>query len=150
MANSGASGANPISANLADEWRENYNYEEVIKYFAIIDRNPNLQSIASRTLNVFSTNLFIPMELGKSDKLFLYLTGFVKLVELFRDRTRELQTETDQWMLYIYCDNMFFEEFNDTVYIPKKTNNNNNQEIKGNYRTNQEFFKRLLQYFLFK
>jgi len=88
------------------------------------------------------------MELGKSDKLFLYLTGFVKLVELFRDRTESLQTETDQWMLYIYCDNMFFEDGgfknSDYTFTPER-NNENNIKIKGFYAKNQEFFKRLLQ-----
>jgi hypothetical protein len=152
MANSGASGvsgANPIFANSADEWREDYNYHEVIEYFGIEDQNPEVKPIEGKTLNVFSTNLFIPIDLFKlwSDKLFLYLTGFVKLVELFRTRTESLQTESDQWMLYIYCDNMFFEEggFKNDVYIPRKENNENNKFIKGNYSKNQAFFKRLLQ-----
>ena len=140
-----AQGANPISASSADVWRNDYTYPEVQSYFGIVDRNENVQPIEGKTLNCFSTNLFIPMELNKDDKLFLYLTGFVKLVELFEARTRELQTETDQWMLYIYCDNMFFEEFNDTVYKKREGNNNNNRKIKGNYGENQVFFKRLLQ-----
>ena len=145
MASSGASGANANPANSV-EWREDYTYQEVKEYFGIEDRNPKVKPIKGKTLNVFSTNLFIPMELEISDKLFLYLTGFVKLVELFEVRTRELQTQTEQWMLYIYCDNMFFEEFNDTVYkIKNETNNNNNKTIKRNYAKNQVFFKRLLE-----
>ena len=147
MASSSTSGANPSYFNSVDKWIYNYTYEDVIHYFGIVDRNENVQPIPSRTLNVFSTNLFIPMELDKSEKLFLYLTGFIKLVELFRDRTRELQTERDQWMLYIYCDNMFFEEggFKNDVYKKREGNNKNNIKIKGNYGTNKEFFKRLLQ-----
>ena len=70
MASSGASGANASPANSVDEWREDYTYQEVKEYFGIEDRNPKVKPIKGKTLNVFSTNLFIPMELEISDKLF--------------------------------------------------------------------------------
>ena len=143
-----AEGANQSLANSADVWKEDYIYRDVIDYFGIVDRNKKVKPITGKTLNCFSTNLFIKMELNKDDKVFLYLTGLVKLVELFEARTIELQTETDQWMLYIYCDSMFFEEggFKNDVYEKERDrNNNNNRKIKGNYGENKDFFKRLLQ-----
>jgi len=63
MASSSASGANQSSPNSTDVWREDYTYPEVQRYFGIVDRNENVQPIEGKTLNCFSTNLFIPMDL---------------------------------------------------------------------------------------
>ena len=128
-----------------DELKNTYTYDDIINYFDIKDENPDIIPYCKKELNVFSTNIFIPKELNYSEKIYLYFTGFIKLVELFQARTYELQNSTNKWMLYIYYDNMFNEYFDDKVYEINEKNNENNLEIKKNYISYKKVFKKLLQ-----
>lgn len=120
-------------------------FEQISSLFGIKDMNPSI--IVPQDANVFSTNVFIPME-GKIDhKTYFYLSGMVKLVETFRARIDNSGLKDQGWMLFIYYDSMFDESssYNNSKYIPNKNNEYTNKLIKKNYSDNKEQLKRLLQ-----
>jgi hypothetical protein len=106
-------------------------YDDIDTFFGIIDENPKIKVISNA--NVFSTNVFIPMDNKMNDKSFFYLTGMVKLIETFKVRIENSVLTNKKWMLFIYYDHMFEEEYNDDVYEPNKSNNDENRNIKENY-----------------
>jgi hypothetical protein len=120
-------------------------YDQISGLFGIEDKNQSIKvPIGS---NVFSTNVFIPME-GKIDhKTYFYLSGMVKLVETFQERINNSGLKNQGWMLFIYYDSMFDVDssYNNSVYTPTRNNNNTNTEIKTNYDSNKEQLKQLLQ-----
>lgn len=89
--------------------------------------------------NVFSTNIFIPMDPVIHNKSYTYLTGFIKLVETFKERTNfdKIINQTDRWYLYIYADSMFEKEYNSSAYAYNNKNNKININIKKNYKKNE-------------
>jgi hypothetical protein len=89
---------------------------------------------------VFSTNAFIPMTPKIRDKDFLYYTGFIKLVETFKVRTKFDESNPDKkWYLYVYYDAMFDLSYNDDHYKPNEPHNNYiNTLIKTEYNKNKD------------
>ena len=128
---------------------EPLNFNGLITYFGITDQNPTIK--IGTNINVFSTNVFIPMN-GKIDyKSYLYFTGFIKLIETFLSRTKELnKKDSPDWMLFIYYDDMFEQDdYPDDLYKEKHNNNdfNNdfNKEIKETHAKFGIQFKQLLE-----
>jgi len=81
--------------------------------------------------NVFSTNIFIPMENNVgSDKQITYYLGLVKLVETFNKMRSGLKKD---FKLVIYYDDMFNHNYDDNIYKHHSTNNNINKNIKAYY-----------------
>jgi hypothetical protein len=93
---------------------------------------------------VFTTNIFIPMEGAIGLKTFVYLSGFVKMVETFQARTSLLKTDRPVY-LHVYYDSMFDQEYDDNIYrLNGAQNNNLNTEIKSNYAKNHVVLKKSL------
>jgi hypothetical protein len=127
-------------------------YSDLEKYFGIRDQNPDNNIRDIENLNIFSTNIFIPMNSNFSYKKYLYVTGFIKLVETFLARTTKLNTievKGSRWMLFIYYDQMFDQDYNDTamkdVYESKNNNNEFNKALKTSYSKNKNQLQLLLQ-----
>jgi hypothetical protein len=123
-------------------------FEETKKLFGIVDETPSIQLPSSNL--VFTTNVFIPMENNFNDKFFLYLSGFVKLVETFQVRiaNSELKSKnctSKNCMLYIFYDSMFNQEYDDSKYVKQQNNNNKNIKIKDDYLKNKDKLKKLLR-----
>jgi hypothetical protein len=93
-----------------------------------------LESLPKRlkgATNVFSTNIFIPMENNVgSDKQITYYLGLVKLVETFNKMRSGLKKD---FKLVIYYDDMFNHNYDDNIYKHHSTNNNINKNIKAYY-----------------
>ena len=116
-------------------------------HLKIIDFIPPSEDIKKqeKTQNikrVFSTNVFIPMNPNLSNKSYMYFTGFVKLVETFKDRTNfDIAAPEKKWYLYVYYDRMF-DDFVDKeinlveIYKPKDNNNSINTDIKKSFKDN--------------
>lgn len=129
----------------ANQSQPQVTYDQIRGLFDIKDMNDKI--IVPPDANVFSTNVFIPME-GKIDhKTYFYLSGMVKLVETFQERINNSGLKDQGWMLFIYYDSMFDvdSEYNNSVYNTKNNNNNTNKDIKTNYDSNKEQLKQLLQ-----
>jgi hypothetical protein len=120
-------------------------YDQISGLFGIKDMNDKI--IVPPDANVFSTNVFIPMEGNVTSKSYFYLSGMVKLVETFQARINNSGLKDNGWMLFIYYDSMFNDdsEYNNSVYNTKNNNNNTNKEIKTNYGNNKDQLKQLLQ-----
>ncbi len=125
---------------------KNVKFKQITDLFGIVDTNPRIK--VPSDANVFSTNIFIPME-GKIDhKTYFYLSGMVKLVETFRSRINNSNLSGQGWMLFIYYDSMFDADssYNNSKYIPNNNlNNTENKIIKENYSKNKDQLKQLLQ-----
>ena len=63
---------------------------------------------------VFSTNVFLPMEMNIKHKTFSYLTGFIKLVETFKLQTnwKDSISPDKNWGLLVFYD----KSLSDFVY----------------------------------
>lgn len=82
--------------------------------------------VSSKT-KFFSTNVFIPQDIQSvNEKTYLYLTGFIKLVETFSKRT------DGEWGLKIYVDNMFVDDktYDGVSYELNNSNSEYNKSIK--------------------
>lgn len=105
-----------------------------------------LESLPKRlkgATNVFSTNIFIPMENSVgSDKQITYYLGLVKLVETFNKMRTGLKKD---FKLVIYYDDMFDQNYDDNIYKHHSTNNKINEVIKKNYETFKDNL--LIKYF---
>ena len=143
----------------------NNGFSKILELFGVKDQNPNVQQVLDENTLVFTTNVFIPMEGNINSKSFFYLSGMVKLVETFINRTigSGLSKGNKKCLLYIYYDSMFEQEYTDNKYMPKnsdrvtfnfnqdynlegnsQSNNEINTEIKKNYSKNKELLKKLL------
>ena len=97
--------------------------------------------------NVFSTNVFIPRELNLNHKTFSYFTGFIKLVETFKEMTTNI-VEKD-WGLVIFCDNALFQEKSideQILFYEPHTNNKLNNRLtpmKTKFKENKEVITKL-------
>ncbi len=118
-------------------------FEETKKIFGIVDETPSI--ILPPNHLVFTTNVFIPMENNFNDKFFLYLSGFVKLVETFQVRIANSELKSKNCMLYIFYDSMFNQEYDDSKYVKQQNNNNKNIKIKDGYLKNKDKLKKLLR-----
>ena len=95
---------------------------------------------------VFTTNVFVPMEGNISNKTYNYLTGFIKLVETFKVRTKFDDTEADKkWYLYIYYDSMFDQEYDETKYAYAENNNEYNKTVKNIHAQTSISIQKLLK-----
>ncbi len=125
---------------------EPINLDTIKEYFGIVDENESIK--LGKNINVFSTNVFIPMNGNIDYTSYLYLTGFVKLVETFLSRTSELNTKSSSnWMLFIYFDDMFNQTYikGSELYTESSINNNNfNKRIKKHHSQFGNQFKQLL------
>jgi hypothetical protein len=131
---------------MANANQQPVTFEQISSLFGIKDMNPLIR--VPQDANVFSTNVFIPMEGGVKSKTYFYLSGMVKLVETFRARIDNSDLKDQGWMLFIYYDSMFDVDssYNNSKYIPNNNlNNTENKLIKTNYSKNKEDLKRLLQ-----
>jgi hypothetical protein len=128
---------NQLESQLESQFKKEIDtrgpFEHLKTYFGIDDQNPTIK-IQSK-VNAFSTNIFIPMEAKITSKSYLYLTGFIKLVETFLVRTTKLNSleSHPKWMIFIYYDGMFEHDYLDDLYKPRSNNNNFNKEVKKNY-----------------
>jgi hypothetical protein len=118
-------------------------YRQIEQLFGVVDQNPKV--VLSDNANVFSTNVFIPMESNVSEKTFFYLSGMVKLIETFRVRVENSELRGQNWMLCIYYDHMFESDYIDSIYNSRESNNENNKTIKTNYGENKDKLKLLLR-----
>jgi hypothetical protein len=119
-------------------------FEKLVRLFGITDMTTDRVPRPQDGI-VFTTNIFIPMEGRVYPKTFMYLSGFVKMVETFQARIRKCLRTEKQAYLYVYYDSMFYEKYNDEKYELNNTQNDNlNKEIKGNYATNNDVLKKLL------
>lgn len=108
----------------------------------IIDINP---SNTNKFSKVFSSNIFIPMELNLSSKTFTYASGLIKLVETFKRQTEwsDVNMETN-WGLYIFVDATFLDNnFDNKIYESSSENNMLNKNIKNSYSNNKEIILKL-------
>jgi hypothetical protein len=55
--------------------------EKIESFFGIVDENPEINVPVNS--NVFSTNVFIPMNGKLTDKSFFYFSGMIKLINTF-------------------------------------------------------------------
>jgi hypothetical protein len=117
-------------------------YDTISEYFGIKDKNESIKVLEKA--HVFSTNVFIPIDnISIGEKHYLYISGFIKLVETFLERTSKLNPQ--EWMLFIYYDDMFNQNYDESVYEEKsETNTNLNITIKKNYKKNQTKLVELL------
>ena len=100
----------------------------------ILDPPGNPSTLIEGVKRVFSTNVFIPMNPELTDKSFTYFTGFVKLVETFKVRTKFYEKEqNNKWYLYVYYDKMFDDKYVDSNYTYADSNNRQNKDIKKSF-----------------
>jgi hypothetical protein len=129
----------------ANQSQPQVTYDQISDLFDI--RNMNDKIFVPQDTNVFSTNVFIPMEATVNSKTEFYLSGMVKLVETFKARIDNSDLKDKGWMLFIYYDSMFDNEYIDSIYELKGFNSNNNatnRKIKETYENNQLKLKKLL------
>ncbi len=93
--------------------------------------------------NVFSSNVFIPMENNLSDKSFNYLIGFIRLVETFKMRTNWLKSSKKKWGLYIYYDASLDSGLESINYRSSLRNNSLDQKIKSNFKKDRDILQKL-------
>jgi hypothetical protein len=129
----------------ANQSQPQVTFEQIKNLFGITDMNPLIS--VSANANVFSTNVFIPMEGNVKHKTYFYLSGMVKLVETFKARIDNSGLKDQGWMLFIYYDSMFdeYSSYNNSKYIPNNINNTENKLIKTNYGNNKAQLKQLLE-----
>jgi len=122
--------------------------KQIYKLFGILDETPDRAIDPPPGSIVFTTNIFVPMEGRINQKTFLYLSGFVKMVETFEARTKACSGDEKPVYLHVYYDSMFDKGYDDTKYRSNESQNNNlNKEIKGNYKYTQEILKKLLRHY---
>lgn len=105
----------------------------------------NIKTLSENIKRVFSTNVFIPIDPKLNNKSFMYYTGFVKLVETFKQRTNfdNIKNDSERWYLYVYFDIMFNNSYDNANYHNKNKNNNINKSIKKSYQTFKDPLKKL-------
>lgn len=110
-------------------------------YINLEDKNINI-NFDNKT-KIFTTSAFIPMNNNINFKSLTYLSGFITLVEKFKNNVTE-----NTWGLIVFIDNRLFqykdsEEYTKELNNLYKNNNNSNNLInilvKGNYQENKEF-----------
>ncbi len=110
----------------------------IMELLKITDENPKIKT--GENINVFSTNIFLPLTSNVTHKTFMYLSGMVKLVETFQERI-DMFLKGQKWMLFIYYDNMFNQEYDDLAYEYNNNNNSANKDIKSKYQKEQKYLK---------
>jgi len=95
---------------------------------------------------VFSTNVFLPMEMNISHKTFSYLTGFIKLVETFKLQTRWNEGNPENnWGLIVFYDKSLSDFVYSSHYRTIKSNTPTNTRIKTNYKKNKDIINKLYE-----
>lgn len=97
---------------------------------------------------IYTTSVFVPMEMRLSNKTFSYLTGLIRLVETFKKQTHwEDKGENDKkynWALYIFVDKaLIHDEFDNKIYENNNKNNQINKAIKEEYKSNKDIIDKL-------
>jgi hypothetical protein len=95
---------------------------------------------------VFSTNVFLPMEMNISHKTFSYLTGFIKLVETFKLQTNWNEGNPENnWGLLVFYDKSLSDFVYSSHYRTRKSNTPTNTRIKTNYKKNKDIIDKLYE-----